>query len=63
MTNMLEISIKEEDLIQQLIYLSREADTLWGYHPNNLEGKNLITEYDILLKEIKKVEEKLKEFN
>ncbi len=63
MTNQLEISAKEEDLIQQLIYLSSEADMLWGYHPNNLEGKNLIAEYDNLLKEIKKVEEKLKEFN
>ena len=63
MTNQLEISAKEEDLIQQLIYLSSEADMLWEYHPNNLEGKNLIAEYDNLLKEIKKVEEKLKEFN
>lgn len=63
MKNPLNLSPQEEDLIQELIYLSREADTLWEYHPNNLEGKNLIVEYDYLLKKIKSVEEKLKEFN
>tara|TARA_Y100000389_G_C17121881_1_gene345835 strand:- start:75 stop:275 length:201 start_codon:yes stop_codon:yes gene_type:complete len=49
----------EEDLIQNLIYLSREADMLWEYHPNNIDGKNLIKEYEVLKDEIKKIEYKL----
>lgn len=59
MKNNPELPTQETELIQDLIFLSREADILWEYHPNNIDGKNLIKEYEILKDEIKKIEYKL----
>ncbi len=59
MKNNPELPTQEVELIQNLIFLSQEADMLWEYHPNNIDGKNLIKEYEVLKDEIKKIEYKL----
>ena len=52
--------ISEEELknemINNLIFLQEQKEMLWLYHPNNMEGLNLIAEYEKVTKQIKELE-------
>ena len=52
--------ISEEELknemINNLIFLQEQKEMLWLYHPNNMEGLNLIAEFEKVTKQIKELE-------
>ena len=52
--------ISEEELknemINNLIFLQEQKEMLWLYHPNNMEGLNLIAEYENVTKQISELE-------
>ena len=52
--------ISEEELknemINNLIFLQEQKEMLWLYHPNNMEGLNLIAEYEKVTKQIEELE-------
>tara|TARA_R110002072_G_scaffold241608_1_gene400434 strand:- start:287 stop:481 length:195 start_codon:yes stop_codon:yes gene_type:complete len=45
-----ELDIKKSDLINDLIAVSTVIDELWRYHPDNPKQKDVILEYNQLLK-------------
>tara|TARA_R110001592_G_scaffold362208_1_gene675353 strand:+ start:2071 stop:2241 length:171 start_codon:yes stop_codon:yes gene_type:complete len=51
----------KEELINDLIFLTSRKEDLWLYHPNNMEGMNLIAEYERVCKQIDKLQGKIKE--
>ena len=52
--------ISEEELknqmINNLIFLQEQKEMLWLYHPNNMEGLNLIAEFEKVTKQIEELE-------
>ena len=48
--------MEEENLINELVFLTQKRDELWEYHPNNPEGKNLI-------KVVKELSERIDQIN
>ena len=53
---------QKEDLLNNLIFLTSRKDDLWLYHPNNMEGLNLIAEYERVSKQIDELKEKIGKF-
>lgn len=53
---------KKEELVNNLIFLTSRMDDLWLYHPNNMEGLNLIAEYERISKQIDEIKEELGKF-
>lgn len=51
--------MKEENLINELLFLSQKRDELWEYHPSNPEGKNLIKTVKELSERIDQIENQL----
>jgi len=51
---------KKEELINDLVFLTTRKEDLWLYHPNNMEGLNLIAEYERVCKQIDAVQEEIK---
>jgi len=47
------------NLINELVFLSQKRDELWEYHPNNPEGKNLVKTVKELCERIDQIEDQL----
>ena len=43
-------------MINNLIFLQERKEMLWLYHPNNMEGLNLIAEFEKVTKQIEELE-------
>ena len=52
---------QKANLINDLIAVSTVMDELWNYHPDNPEKKDVIEEYQTLLKIQKDIELEIKE--
>tara|TARA_B100000927_G_scaffold230729_1_gene190711 strand:- start:131 stop:322 length:192 start_codon:yes stop_codon:yes gene_type:complete len=46
----------KDEMINNLIFLQEQKEMLWLYHPNNMEGLNLIAEYENVTKQISELE-------
>lgn len=51
--------MEEENLINELIFLTQKRDELWEYHPMNPEGKNLIKTVKELSERIDQISDQL----
>ena len=47
------------NLINELVFLSQKRDELWEYHPNNPEGKDLVKTVKELCERIDQIEDQL----
>jgi hypothetical protein len=54
------IEDKKVDLINDLMILEHQASLLWEYHPHNMDGKNLIADYERYLEMISNIKEEIK---
>ena len=52
----------KEEMINNLIFLQEQKEMLWLYHPNNMEGLNLIAEYEKVTKQISDLEEEIDKY-
>jgi len=52
---------QKANLINDLIAVSTVMDEIWNYHPDNPNKKDVIKEYQTLLKIQKDIEKELKE--
>jgi len=50
------LSELKDEMINNLIFLQEQKEMLWLYHPNNMEGLNLIAEYENVTKQISELE-------
>tara|TARA_R100000084_G_C4650845_1_gene149625 strand:+ start:504 stop:704 length:201 start_codon:yes stop_codon:yes gene_type:complete len=60
--NKMELNEKEKlriELINDMIAATTVIDELWNYHPDNPNQKDVVKEYEILLKVKKDIEEEL----
>lgn len=58
----MELNEKEKlriELINDMIAATTVIDELWNYHPDNPNQKDVVKEYEILLKVKKEIEEEL----
>jgi|TARA_B100000073_G_C23429374_1_gene450581 hypothetical protein len=58
----MELNEKEKlriELINDMIAATTVIDELWNYHPDNPNQKDVVKEYEILLKVKKDIEEEL----
>jgi hypothetical protein len=51
-----EQSNERAELVNDLVSISTVMDEVWRYHPNNKDRKDIIKEYDILIKIQKDIE-------
>ena len=50
------LNLLKDQMINNLIFLQEQKEMLWLYHPNNMEGLNLIAEFEKVTKQIKELE-------
>tara|TARA_B100001094_G_scaffold206818_1_gene200702 strand:+ start:2448 stop:2639 length:192 start_codon:yes stop_codon:yes gene_type:complete len=46
----------KNEMINNLIFLQEQKEMLWLYHPSNMEGLNLIAEYEKITEQISDLE-------
>lgn len=61
MTKQEELDLQKAELINDLVATSTVMEELWNYHPENPNKKDVIEEYQTLLKIQKDIEKELKE--
>ena len=61
MTDQEKLDLQKAELINDLLATSTVMEELWNYHPENPNKKDVIKEYQTLLKIQKDIEEELKE--
>tara|TARA_R100001163_G_scaffold13922_1_gene12905 strand:+ start:640 stop:840 length:201 start_codon:yes stop_codon:yes gene_type:complete len=60
--NKMELNEKEKlrvELINDMIATTTVAEELWNYHPDNPKKKDVVKEYEVLLKIKKDIEKEL----
>jgi len=57
------LDIQKADAIDRLLIASNLKETLWEYHPNNPQGKDLVATYNNLEQMIKDAEKELEELD
>ena len=63
MTKQEELDQQKAELINDLLAVSTVLDELWNYHPDNTQQKDVISEYNQLLKIQGDIENELKELD
>lgn len=61
MTDQDKLDLQKSELISDLLATSTVMEELWNYHPENPNKKDVIKEYQTLLKIQKDIEKELKE--
>jgi len=61
MTDQEKLDLQKAELINDLLATSTVMEELWNYHPENPNKKDVIKEYQTLLKIQKDIEKELKE--
>jgi len=61
MTDQEKLDLQKSELINDLLATSTVMEELWNYHPENPNKKDVIEEYQTLLKIQKDIEKELKE--
>lgn len=56
-----EIDEQKVSMVNELIFLTQEAEDLWKYHPNNPNSSNLLEDYAKLKQEISELEKEIEE--
>ena len=63
MTKQEELDQQKAELINDLLAVSTVLEELWNYHPDNTQQKDVISEYNQLLKIQGDIENELKELD
>lgn len=58
-----ELDEQKAELINDLIAITTVMEELWNYHPDNPNKKDVVAEYNQLIKIKGDIENELKEFN
>jgi hypothetical protein len=61
MTDQEKLDLQKAELINDLLATSTVMEELWNYHPENPNKKDVIKEYQTLLKIQRDIEKELKE--